>query len=178
MSDAIRTTVRGVELVLCKKSWANEPGPDLWMPDSFGWSGPSAPRPIHEWEDIIKKWEVARQVEAGFEVWDISDDRPKYWNKRPAVFRTGGQIKGLRYHQDSVRMVQTRNGSDPDSLYRIEMAKCAPVTPEVEAAIEHARAKHAAAVEARKEWEAAWKAIPRLTVEQWSTLPEKPGKEW
>lgn len=43
---------------------------------------------------------------------------------------------------------------------------------------QEARELHAAAVEAKKAWEAAWKAIPRLGVEQWEQLPEKPGKDW
>jgi hypothetical protein len=178
MDDSVTATVRGVELVLMKKRWPEEPGPDLWMPRDFEYKGPSEPRPISEWEDVIKKWEVAAQVEAGFEVWHIGDDRPKYWGKRPAVFRSGGKVDRGRYSDNLTRMVHTRNGSDPERLFGIEQGKCAPVTPDVEAAIEHARQLHAAAVDATKAWQDAWKAIPRLSEDQWATLPEKPGKDW
>lgn len=174
MHDRVTAIVRGVELVLMKKQWPGEPGPDLWTPSDFTWEGPSEPRSIGEWDEVIQKWEVAKQTAAGFDVWHIGEDNPKYWRKRSAVFRSGGRP----YSGPSTRMVHTRNGTDPSRFYGIEQFKCAPVTLEVEAAIEKARALHAAAVEAKKAWEAAWKAIPRLSVEQWAQLPEKPGKDW
>jgi hypothetical protein len=174
--ESIITTVRGVELSLLPKDWRGEGG-DLWAP-LWGWDGPSQPRPIGEWEKVIKDWEVARQVEAGFEVWNLSDDRPKYWGKRQAVFRTGRPKGDTKYYFDSTHMVHTRNGKgDPGSLYAIQRGKCAAVTPEVEAAIEKARALHAEAVEARKRWEDARRAIPVLPEDLWTTLPVKPGAE-
>jgi hypothetical protein len=178
MTDPVTATVRGVQLVLMKKQWPGEPGPDLWKPSDFNWKGPQEPRPISEWEDVIKKWEIACQIEAGFEVWHIGDDRPKYWGKLPAVFRSGGPVDEKGYGYNRTRMVHARNGSDPGSLYGIEQGKCAPVTPEVEAAIEKARELHAIAVEAGKAWKKAWEAIPRLSVDEWAKLPEKPGRNW
>lgn len=35
MHDRVTAIVRGVELVLMKKQWPGEPGPDLWTPSDF-----------------------------------------------------------------------------------------------------------------------------------------------
>ena len=71
--------------------------------------------------------------------------------------------------------IHTRNGTTPASLYPIKMQDCAPVTDEVERAIEHARKMHAKAVKARDAWDAARKAIPRIEESQFMELPEKDG---
>ena len=178
MSDGVYATVSGVELVLCRvDDWQRKKDgyQDLWMPCGQ-WDGPTDPAPISDWPDIIAKWEVAKQVDGGFEVWNLTDDRPKYWGKRTAVFRRGGHTLSGHYSAQQ-KQIETRNGSDPKSLYAIPKHQCAPVTPEVEAAIEHARELHRIAVEAGQAWKEAWKAIPRLSDEEWSKLPVSPRED-
>lgn len=176
MSESVYTTVAGVELVLMDTDdWQRKQDghKDLWAPAGADWDGPNDPAPISDWPDIINSWNVAKQIKAGFEVWNLSDDRPRYWEKRPAVFRRGGQVLPGHYRSQQ-KQIETRNGRDADQLYEIPKHKCASVTPEVEAAIKHAQEMHAAAVEAKKAFDAAVKAIPRLSDEEWSTLPVSP----
>ena len=165
MIQIIRTTIDGVELVLVNsEKWERKEGdPDLWMP-SGDWSGPRNAAPITEWPEIIRAYEVQSQIEAGFEVWDVSDKRPKYWHKRPAVFRAKGGV-------------ETRNGTDPKSLYHIHISRCAPDTPEVAEAIEKAREAHRLAIEASDAFHKAWNAIPRLTVSDTAELPISPREK-
>lgn len=173
MKEAITAKVEGVELVLCASD--PRPGdPELWQ-SWGGWDGPNTPAPITEWPERIKKWRIAKQMEAGFKIWNLKDDRPKYWEKRPAVFRDG---KEERTAWGQPLKVLTRNGAyDPDSLYGIELVSCAMDTPEVAEAIETARALHAEAVEAMHRFKDAVKAIPRMTKDDWRKLPAKPGSE-
>lgn len=173
MKNAITANVEGVELVLC----ASDPQPgDLELWTSWGgWDGPNDPAPISVWPQRIKDWRIAKQVEQGFEIWDVSDERPKYWGKRAAVMREGSE-KGTVYGK--AMRVLTRNGKwDPDNLYGIEYHKCAMDTPEAAAAIEEARRLHAEAVEALHRFKDAAKAIPRMTNDDWRKLSPKPGDE-
>ena len=171
MKETITAKVDGVELILLDGELAGASG-DLWVP-RFDWDGPSAPASISEWKERISAWRIAKQIEAGFEVWNLSDDRPKYWEKRPAVFRDGSEDR-----ESWGRKVLTRNGAyDPDSLYGIELASCAMDTPEVVEAIEAARKLHAEAVEAGRRFKDAVKAIPRMTKDDWRKLPAKPGSD-
>jgi hypothetical protein len=173
MKEAIKAKVEGVELILLDREIAGANG-DLWVP-RFDWDGPSAPASISEWKERISAWRIAKQIEAGFEVWNLSDDRPKYWEKRPAVFREGKEDQAF---WDQPRKVLTRNGAyDPDSLYGIELGSCAMDTPEVVEAIEAARKLHEEAVKAAKRFKDAVKAIPRMTKDDWLTLPPKPGSD-
>lgn len=171
MKETITAKVDGVELILLDGELAGA-NRDLWVP-RFDWDGPSAPASISEWKERISAWRIAKQIEAGFEVWNLSDDRPKYWEKRPAVFREGKEEQAF---WNQPRKVLTRNGAyDPDSLYGIELASCAMDTPEVFEAIEAARKLHAEAVEAGRRFKDAVKAIPRMTKDDWLRLPAKPG---
>lgn len=173
MKETITAKVDGVELILLDEQLAGENG-DLWVP-RFAWDGPSAPASISEWKERISAWQIAKQIEAGFEVWNLSNERPKYWEKRPAVFREG---KEEQTAWDQPRKVLTRNGAyDPDNLYGIELGFCAMDTPEVAEAIEAARKLHAEAVEALHRFKDAVKAIPRMTKDDWRKLPAKPGSE-
>lgn len=162
--EPIITTVYGVELVLMDIGMSDG---ELWLARN-AWDGPSAPATIAEWKKRIGEWRLAKQIEAGFDVWNLTDDRPKYWGKRQAVFRNGhdgGWIQNKR--------VLTRNSaSDPDSLYGVDYTNCAMDTPEVAAAIDHARKMHAEAVEAGKRYKDAVRAIPRMTLDEWRKLPE------
>lgn len=173
MKEAITAKVEGVELVLC----AIDPAfgdVELWQ-SWGGWDGPNDPAPISAWPQRIKDWRIAKQMEACFEIWNIKDDRPKYWEKRPAVFREGSEGTSA---WGNPKKVLTRNGRfDPDNLYGIEMVSCAMDTPEVAEAIEAARKLHAEAVEAHRRFKDAVKAIPRMTKDEWIKLPAKSGSE-
>lgn len=178
-AKTVTATVMGIELVLwSREAWERRDDPrDLWMPRG-PWDGPQEPAPISEWPKIIQDWQVAKQVAAGFEVWDIHDDRPKYWHKRPAVFRSGRTKDQPNYYGSPTHIVHTRNGAgDPDSLYRIERGNCAPDTPDMEAIKAEAMRLYDEAVEAGKRLKAYMRAVPRLSEEQWLKLPIKPGTE-
>lgn len=142
------------------------------------WDGPSDAATLDEWPERIRAWRIAKQVDAGFRVWIIKDDRPEYWREADAVYRTGVPSGHPGHYREPVYTVHCRNGRhEPDNFWATEMAHCAPVTPDVAAAIEETRRLHKAAVEAAKAWRAAWKAIPRLQKDEFHRLPIKPGAE-
>lgn len=159
--DRPTTEYRGVTLILMSNTYGDKA--DCWMATD---STPIKGGTMEECIKQIDAWEVERQREAGMRVWSLTHDNPKYWGQRDAVFRATSGYNGTGTHR-----VMTRNGSDPDGLYGIDRGDTAPVTPEVEAAIEAAREAFDAAVEAGKAWKAAKKAIPRLSAEEWSKLP-------
>ena len=182
MSDRIEAECLGVRLVRVEPLVPpREPQPDRWRAHwdatiNNEWTGPNDPATLDEWPDRIRQWRIATQVDAGFKVWVLSDDRPKYWREAEAVYRTGVPSGHPEHYREPVYTVHCRNGRyDPDNFWSTEKHKCAPVTPEVEAAIAEARRLHEEAVEASKRWQAAWKAIPRLSQEDFERLPIKPG---
>lgn len=173
MKETITTKVEGVELTLFNDLSHGETG-DLWIPP-FDWDGPNTPASISEWKKRIAVWRIAKQVKAGFEIWSLENDRPKYWGKRPAVFREGEDERNAWGHSLKVLI---RNGAyNPDRLYGIELGSCAMDTPEVAEAIAAARALYAEAVEVNRRFRDAVRAIPRMTKDEWRTLPAKPGSD-
>ena len=181
-SDRIEAECLGVRLVRVEHLVPpSEPQPDRWRArwdttSNTDWSGPNDPATLDEWPDRIRKWRIAQQVAAGFTVWILSDDRPKYWREAEAVYRSGDPMGNPKHYSKTTYIVHCRNGRhEPNNFWSTEKAWCAPVTPEVGAAIADARRLHEEAVEASKRWQAAWKAIPRLSQEDFERLPIKPG---
>jgi hypothetical protein len=173
MKEKITTKVEGVELTLLNDLSHGETG-DLWIPP-FDWDGPNTPASISEWKKRITAWRIAKQVKAGFEIWNLENDQPKYWRKRPAVFREG---KEERNSWSNPPKVLTRNSAhDPDRLYGIARGFCAMDTPEVAEAIAAALALYEEAVAAHRRFRDAERAIPRMTTDEWRTLPAKPGSD-
>lgn len=173
MTETVTAKIDGVELFLCNKNL--QPGEaELWQ--SWGsWDGPNDPAPISVWPQRIKDWRIAKQMEASFQVWNLKDEKPKYWEKRPAVFREGSSDNKI--YGKPLKVLTRNNKFDPESLYGIEYQHCAMDTPEVESAIETARKLHAEAVEALHRFKDAVKAIPRMSKDDWAKLPTKPGNE-
>lgn len=140
------------------------------------WDGPNDAITLDEWPDRIRKWRIAKQVSAGARVWIVMDDRPEYWREADAVYRSGVDHGHPQHFREPVYTVHCRNGAhDPDNLWSVQKQHVAPVTDEVAEAIAEARRLHGIAVEASKAWKAAWKAIPRLSQEDFTRLPVKPG---
>lgn len=163
MKDRPTTEYRGVTLLLMNNTYGDKA--DCWMPSG---DYPIKGGTMEECIKQIDAWEVEKQREAGMRVWALTHENPEYWGQRDAVFRATLDYNGTG---TGTHRVMTRNGSDPDSLYGLDRGDTAPVTPEVEAAIEAARAAFDAAVEAGKRWKLAKRAIPRLSAEEWAKLP-------
>lgn len=140
------------------------------------WDGPNDAVTLDDWPERIRQWRIAKQVDAGFRVWIVSDDRPEYWREADAVYRTGVPSGHPEHYREPVYTVHCRNGRhDPDNFWATQKQHVAPVSDEVADAIAEARRLHGEAVEAAKRWKAAWKAIPRLSLEDFQRLPIKPG---
>lgn len=181
-SDRIEAECLGVRLTRVEHMIPpREPQPDRWRATwdnetNSDWTGPNDPATLDEWPDRIRQWRIAAQVEAGYRVWIISDDRPEYWREADAVYRSGVPSGHPEHYREPVYTVHCRNGRhDPDNLWSTQKQHVAPMTDEVAAAIAEARRLHAVAVEAAKAWKAAWKAIPRLDQAYFERLPVKPG---
>lgn len=154
MTDII-TEYRGVALHYVKDTMGLRGG-DIWE----SWGDTDIRGTLAECMAQIDRLELERRVASGMKLWSLEHDNPKHWAQYDAILRDGGSVL-------------FRNGTDPDRTYSRPRNDCAPVTPEVEAAIEAARAAFSAAVEARKEWERLRRSIPRLTAEQALALPER-----
>lgn len=159
-----RMTYRGHELIYNARD-------DVWMAATGDLD--SAVGTLPEVRKAIDQWEIARQIEGGFEVWSIANERPKHWSKRQAVFRKGYRRENPRFHLDPTHTVMTRNfQGDPDSLYGICRGNIAMDTPEVREAIEKARDAYDAALEAQERYREAKAQIPTMTEEEWLKLPK------
>jgi len=173
MTDPVYVTIDGMELVLCQYEGAK----DLWIPADITFDGPTNPRPLSEWRTVIAEWKVAKQKAAGFKVWNIKHDNPKYWELREAVFRKGLPQSDPDYRfQTHEVYVRNGHGAREDSIFCIYRGEAAMDTPETKAAIEHARALFKAAQDAWSEWKKAKNAIKCLPEEEWMKLPQKPEK--
>lgn len=173
MSEDAYITIDGVEFVLCQFPGAE----DLWMPASAVFDGPNDPRPLSQWRKVLAEWKVAKQIAAGFPVWDISHDSPNHWRRREAVFRQGLPRDDPNYRND-LHTVFFRNGAGdrPDNLYSIARGYAASDTPETLKAIEEAKFLYKAAQDAVAAWKKAKNAIPCLPEDEWKKLPVKPEK--
>lgn len=163
MSEEMTTTYRGYELIYYPKH-------DLWGPCRHDL--PIVMGTMQEVREAIDRWEIDKQMEAGFRVWNLSYDNPKYWEKRDAVFRLKKE-RGV-FTSNPSHHVRTRNFvGNPDSFYDLPRRDVAMDTPEVAAAIVEAKVAYAEAVEAGNRWKEARDRIPRMTVEEWEALPER-----
>ena len=174
MNELITVEIEDVELYLHTNEDRTDI-PDLWSPVNVLWDGPKGPAPLNKWKELIKEWRSAKQIDAGFEIWDIQHKSPKHWHKRPAVFREGkeGEVQWWA----PLKVLTRNNMFDPDNLYKMAIGDCAMDTPEVAEAIERVHKLHKLAVEANRQLDAAIKAIPRMTKDDWRKLPAKPGEE-
>lgn len=181
-SDRIEAECMGVRLRRVEPLVPpREPQPDRWRASwdnttNTDWTGPNDPATLDDWPERIRQWRIARQVEAGCKVWVLSDNRPEYWREADAVYRTGVPSGHPQHYREPVYTVFCRNGRhDPDNLWSVPKQQVAAVTDEVLEAIIEARQLHEKAVEATKAWQAARKAIPRLSQQDFERLPIKPG---
>lgn len=162
--DRPTTEYRGVKLILMRDTFGDKG--DQWAP----WEVDSPIRggSMQECMDQIDKWEIEKQKQAGMRLWVVEHDNPKYWSMRDAVYRA---TDGNTY--SPTKIVQFRNGSDPDRLYGRPCGDCAMPTPEVETAIEAARLAYDELIAANDRWKLARRAIPRMTAAEWAELPER-----
>lgn len=171
MTDEITTQVLNYCLILTDQR--SESGQDLWAVRDSNYHGPTELLPIAEWPDVLRQYEIDQQKAAGFTVWNIRDDRPKYWEKWDAVYRSGKEKSDPNYHRDPTHSVHMRNGvNDPKSLISAPRGFICMDTPEVSAAIEAARKAHAEAIEAAERFREAKKRIPTMTESKWMALPD------
>ena len=125
------------------------------------------PGPIEDVKRAINQHECDRQEASGFDIWDVSHDSPKQWNKRRAVFRR-------RKGQGASTVVLTRNfAMNPDSFAPVDMADAALDTAETRSAIDAAKAAHADLIAANRRFRAALKAITRLSDHDVAKLSER-----
>lgn len=149
------TEYRGVTLHFVKDSIGDR-RQDLWE----AWGDQDIRGSLSECMAQIDRIELEKRVSGGMKLWSLEHDNPKYWGQYDALFRDGGSIL-------------FRNGTDPDRTYSRPRSDCALVTPEVQSAIEVARAAYAALVAANDEWKRLRRAIPRLSAEDALALPER-----
>ena len=167
MTQHLTTEYRGYTLHYHQEGDKWSGGPD-GMPGGYG--------TLAELTQAIDVWEVECQKLNGVKVWDIDHDNPKYWQKRDAVFRSGGDHPG--YYSAPTHVVEMRNGNvgRPESLYGRARGFIALDNDEAQAAIDKAKAAYQKLIKANEAWRKAKNAIPTMTAEQWAQLPEKPAK--